>query len=284
MYDRIELMPGRYQSTLADYRLDLSRFEYVERCFAMRGFFEWRIAAVAACVVSAGDTVFEGGAHIGTETHNYAALVGKAGQVVSFEADQRLARSLSGELSAAGLTQCHVRPKALGEAAGVAYFDAAPEVGGNSGLGALAPGQSTAGDHVEVEVETLDETAAKFGAPRLVVMDIQGGELGALRGAQRLLAEVRPFIVLEVESRCLEVLGASAQDVWDILHENDYTCWRFTRTGLTRVGSVADDELSDWFAVPDEAADVVAQVKKAFLRGAILPPASRLSPLSSLRR
>lgn len=282
LYHRVTLAPGRYQSAIADYQLDLTRFEYVERCFALRGFFEWRIAAVASIVVRPGDTIFEGGAHIGTETFNYAALVGSAGQVISFEADGRLADLLSEKLANAGLTQCKVQSKALGETPGVAYFDTSPEDAGNSGLGALASAESGQGG-VEVEVATLDDTVAEFGAPRLLVMDIQGGELGALRGGERLLTEHRPVIVLEVESRCLEPLGGSAQEVLDVLQSHDYTCWRFTRAGLHRVESVGVDELSDWVAVPSESAEIVATIKRAFMRGAFLPPQSQLSPLSKLR-
>jgi FkbM family methyltransferase len=286
MQDRATLTPGRYQSVLADYRLDLARFDMAERYFALRGLFEWRIAAIASIVLRPGDTVFEGGAQLGTETFNYAALVGKTGTVVSFEADARLATRLVGELTEAGLEQCHVQSKALGEAVGHAYFDTVPETAGNSGVGALAPNDDAASvdGRVQVEVGTLDATAAEFGAPRLVVMDIQGGEFGALRGGTTVLSEHRPFVVLEVESGSLELLGSSAQQVLDLLNSHDYTCWRLTRLGLARVDAAQPDELCDWFAVPNESASIVPQVKKAFVRGGLLPPSSRRSPLNALRR
>lgn len=285
LLSRIELAPGSYQSVLADYRLELARFDMAERWFALRGLFEWRIAAIASIVLRPGDTVFEGGAQLGTETFNYAALVGPSGQVVSFEADSRLAQRLVGALSQAGLSQCRVQSKALGETAGHAYFDTVSETAGNSGVGALAPDDARSVEgRVEVEVATLDATVDEFGPPRLVVMDIQGGELGALRGGSRVLTEHRPFIVLEVESGSLELLGGSAQEVLDLLHENNYRCWRLTRFGLSPVETARTDELCDWFAVPNESAEVVTRVKKAFVRSALLPPQSSRSPLNALRR
>lgn len=283
-FSRSELVPGPYQSVLADYQLDLARFDMAERWFALRGLFEWRIAAIAATVLRPGDRVIEGGAQLGTETFNYAALVGPAGQVVSFEADGRLASRLVGGLGRAGLSQCRVESKALGEAVGHAYFDTVPETAGNSGVGALAPDSSSVEGRVRVEVGTLDATAAEFGAPRLIVMDIQGGELGALRGGGTVLAEHRPFIVLEVESGSLELLGGSAQEVLELLHANDYSCWRLTRFGLSRIEQAGADELCDWFAVPNESAETVRMVKKALMRSALLPPQSKLSPLNTLRR
>ncbi len=284
-YDRVTLRPGPYESALGDFHLELDHFAYVERCFALRGFFEWRIAAIAAEVLSRGDVVFEGGAHIGTETFNYATLVGASGTVVSFEADQRLAGRLSAALGAAGLTQCSVRPVALGAEPGTASFDTVAESAVNSGIGALAPedGPPKPGRTV-VPVETFDATMSEFGAPRLVVMDIQGGEYGALRGATRMLSVARPIIVLEVEEQCLQPLGATAQDVLDLLREHGYSCWRFTRLGLREVDVPELNEWADWLAVPNEESEMVAKVKRAFMRGGLLPPRSSRSPLSQLRR
>lgn len=285
MYDRVDLTPGRYASVGGNYGLDLDQFAYVERCFALRGFFEWRIAAIASIVVRPGDVVFEGGAHIGTETFNYATLVGPTGTVVSFEADGQLAGRLTAALEAAGHRQCTVQAKALGEAPGTASFDSVADSDGNSGLGALASGDGAVGTaRVEVPVDTLDAAMDEFGAPSLLVMDIQGGELGALRGGRRMLTEARPVIVLEVEQDCLEALGASGQDVFDLLTEHDYTCWRFTRLGLTAIDAAAPDEWADWVAVPRESVDLVPQIRSAFRRGGLLPPRSRFSPLSALRR
>jgi FkbM family methyltransferase len=285
LMDRATLTPGSYRSTLSNFELQLDRFEYVERCFALRGFFEWRIAAVASLVVRPGDVVFEGGAHIGTETHNYAALVGPTGRVVSYEADARLSARLRATLSRAGFTQCVVRGKALGAEPGHASFDAVAESSGNSGVGALsASGNPATADRVEVEVETLDQAMDEFGAPRLLVMDIQGGEIGALRGATRVLSEARPVIVLEVEAECLAPFGATPQDVFDILVAQGYTCWRLTRFGLSRIESPAADEWSDWVVVPRESIELVGRMRRTLLRGAVLPPSARLSPLSALRR
>jgi len=282
---RVTLTPGSYQSVLADYQLELARFDMAEHFFALRGLFEWRIAAIASIVLSPGDVVIEGGAQLGTETFNYAALVGPSGRVVSFEADSRLAQRLVGELANAGLTQCTVLAKALGETVGYAYFDTVAETAGNSGVGALAPDDAESVEgRVKVEVGTIDTVAEEFGAPKLVVMDIQGGELAALRGGSQVLTQARPYVVLEVESGSLDLLGGSAQDVLDLLHGHDYSCWRFTRFGLSRVEAATTDELCDWFAVPNETAHIVPVVKKAFVRGALLPPTSRLSPLRVLRR
>lgn len=279
-FDRSQLPSGTYASGIADFDLDLQRLDLAARAFALRGFFEWRISTVAAVVLGAGDTVFEGGAHYGTETFHYCALVGEGGTVVSFEADSSLAARLRREAERQGATQLVVTGAALGDREGTALFELAP-ADSNSGLGSLSPDTVADRGRVEVAVTTLDAAMAAHGRPSLVVMDIQGGELGALRGAERVLADARPVIVLEVESGSLRRLGGSAEELLALLRDSGYDCWRFTRLGLRPVDRPEDDELGDWLALPRETpASLLGEIRRALTVGAFVPPRSRFSALA----
>lgn len=278
------LLPGDYQSALGDFDLHFDRFDLAAHVFALRGLFEWRIAAVASTVLRPGDIVFEGGAQYGTETLYYGWLVGAEGRAVSFEADPALAQRLVQEVHRQGMRQCLVIAKALGPAAGTAVFEPAPEPMANSGLGSLAP-HSLPGDAcIRVEVTTLDEAMGSYGPPRLLVMDIQGGELGALRGGLRVLGDARPIVVLEVESRSLDRLGGSAQEVHELLLEHDYRCWRFTRFGLRSIRAPRSEELGDWLAVPSERRQELGRIRAALVLGAVTRPTDALSPFARPRR
>jgi FkbM family methyltransferase len=280
--DRSRLATGIYSSGIAEFDLDLRRLDLAARAFALRGFFEWRIAAVAALLVDPGDIVFEGGAHLGTESFYYCALVGPGGKVVSFEADAFLAERLRTEAERQRTGQLVVKSAALGPQAGISLFDLAPP-DSNSGLGALSPESTRTTGRVEVEVATLDDAMAAYGSPKLLVMDIQGGELGALRGADRLLAEARPAMVMEVESGSLRRLGGSAEELLGLLRSADYRCWRFTRLGLRAVDRPKEEELDDWLVLPRERADRDSRkIRRALALGAMLPPGSRFSPLARL--
>jgi FkbM family methyltransferase len=278
-FDRSRLPVGTYASGIADFDLDLQRLDLAARAFALRGFFEWRISTVAAVVLQPGDTVFEGGAHYGTETFYYCALVGSKGTVVSFEADSSLAARLRREAERQEATQLVVTGAALGDKEGTALFELAA-ADSNSGLGSLSTGVDPHSGRVEVAVSTLDAAMAAHGRPRLVVMDIQGGELGALRGAERVLADARPVVVLEVESASLHRLGGSAEELLDLLRGSGYDCWRFTRFGLRPVERPEDDELGDWLALPREAPkSMLGDIRRALTVGALVPPRSRFSVL-----
>src|SRR4051812_40457488 len=162
----LHLQPDFYQSSLADFDLWLERFDIAGRLFALRGLFEWRISAVASVLVDPGSTVFEAGAHYGTETLYYGWLVGANGRVVSFEADQGLARRLTQQVERLDMKQCVVMSKALGDEIGEAFFEPAL-TGANSGLGSLAAGNDSEQGIERVEVTTLDESMDSFGSPGL---------------------------------------------------------------------------------------------------------------------
>jgi FkbM family methyltransferase len=60
--------------------------------------------------------------------------------------------------------------------------------------------QQTATPHavVTVDVSTLDEQLELYPGPQLLKLDVEGAEVAALRGATRLLRDVRPVIIIEL--------------------------------------------------------------------------------------
>ena len=65
------------------------------------------------------------------------------------------------------------------------------------------PSTSRAGgarSRVEVEAVTLDGVLERFAPPTVVRIDVPGSEASLLRGAARLLGEVRPTLLLEVST------------------------------------------------------------------------------------
>lgn len=72
--------------------------------------------------------------------------------------------------------------------------------------------QALVGKKSEGEMVTLDQLSDDHFPPDFIKMDIEGGEVDALKGASRLIAEHRPHMVIEVhgedlETRCREILN-----------------------------------------------------------------------------
>lgn len=82
-------------------------------------------------------------------------------------------------------------------------------------------------EHVTIAVPAirLDDAVAAHGLqPSAIVMDCEGGELAALRGAAAVLARYKPTIVLEFVSALLEANGGSAASLLEFLDAQGYRC------------------------------------------------------------
>jgi FkbM family methyltransferase len=83
--------------------------------------------------------------------------------------------------------------------------------------------QPTSGASVplKVETKTLDEILATKRRIDLIKLDIEGGELNALRGASNIIAKHKPVIYFECGSdHDLEQLSVSRRDIYDILTQD----------------------------------------------------------------
>jgi FkbM family methyltransferase len=155
-------------------------------------------------LLGAGDVtvIFDVGASDGRVTKRYRALF-DAARLICFEPDEARARSI-GELR---LGKVEVVRKALADTEGTAHF----YVNADPDTSSLLPSVPTGGyvdqytspsGITSVVTTTLDAYCKAHGIDRIDILklDIQGGELAALRGAVSLLStrQIR-LIYLEVE-------------------------------------------------------------------------------------
>lgn len=79
-------------------------------------------------------------------------------------------------------------------------------------------------EHVTVTMRKLDTIldAALSPAPSLVKIDIEGFELEALKGADRLLSSIRPKLVMEIHPHQLTLCGGSEDKLFQRLREHQY--------------------------------------------------------------
>lgn len=139
------------------------------------------------------------GAHIGSLSLPFAAA--RPGwRVVAIEAFGQLAEVVRDSAAHNGLSNVEVLSVAAGEADGVADFPAADlSFSGNFGsLGLVINGVEGTR---QVGVRPLDDIAPPD--TRLVKVDVEGFEPSVLRGARRLLREVRPLWLLETHRAAL---------------------------------------------------------------------------------
>jgi FkbM family methyltransferase len=158
--------------------------------------------SVLEAIVSAlqrGDTAFDVGSHLGYFALVMALTVGEGGRVVCFEPDP------------AAIAGLHRNVERNSERIRASIEIEAVAVGAQMGLARFAPGAQTTRGRISdegdlnVQLTTLDETVQWYGRPRLVKIDVEGGEVEVLRGAQGLLAEKMTTFVIEAHSDTLAV-------------------------------------------------------------------------------
>lgn len=165
------------------------------------GLYELTLQKVLAGSLSQGATFYDVGAHIGFFSLIAARLVGVSGRVFAFEADPENSRLIEQHASRSGFAQIRVLPVAVWSQSGTLHFQRALESSSrNTGSVLGAPSDQGLGEAIEVKAVTLDEFARNHGAPTLIKVDVEGGEGDVFRGADWLIANVKPVLICEVHN------------------------------------------------------------------------------------
>ena len=239
---------GRYGLSVVD-----ASDQWVGESLQLFGEWEQPVLDVASRVLGSGDTVWEGGAHVGSHTIGLANFVGKTGRVHAFEPSPEARLLLSSAVALNGLQhRVAVHGIALGDheqdgkvlVADIStcnykwHCDKNKE-GVNSGavslrkMGIMNEGTPLKAGQVlaTVAIHALDTYAASGfldgeQCPRLIKFDLEGMDFQGLRGAAQAISTCKPYLYFEVMSP-----RSSATNIDDLLDRHpEYSCaWHFFR-------------------------------------------------------
>jgi FkbM family methyltransferase len=188
--------------------------------------FEPATVRVLRAAIEPGDVVFDVGSNIGFFATVFSRWVGGKGRVVAVEPESENLELLRHNLDANGCGNVVVCDCAVGAAPGTAQFSRDEATGATGFLGVeLTAGEVAVGTGkvqvIETRVETIDRLVEYHAAPpRVIKMDIEGGELRALEGAHWTLAGQRPIIVSELTGddgpAAVEFLTCRGYRLWDL--------------------------------------------------------------------
>jgi FkbM family methyltransferase len=216
-------MPAKVEVTRGGLRFELDPREEIQRQIYF-GAFEERDLRTALASVRRGGTVVDVGANVGYYTLVLARHVGQGGHVHAFEPDPALADHLSRHVALNGLgDRVTVHRMAVGAEEGTADF-LRPE-GGNRGAGTLVHYEDLSGESFEVEVTTLDGVARRHGLDVIdfLKLDVEGGEVDALRGAGGLLGrQAIRHVLVELNGWRLDDRGLGLDDLVGPLGRQGY--------------------------------------------------------------
>ena len=223
------------------------------------------------------------GAHIGSIVAS-AKRRSRPSQIIAVEAIPEKAAALRRRFVDVDVVQCAVGEN---DGADVAFFvDPA-----QSGYSSLARGNGLR--QISVPLRTLDSVLAGHEVD-VIKIDIEGGELGALRGAVKVLSEQRPTVMFESAPGCGARLGYSTTALWRFLDELGYLIVAPNRLAHDDRGMSLDAfndghlyprRTTNYFAVPrerrDEVRDRARQVLGIRVPASSRPRDSALAPVSS---
>lgn len=183
------------------------------------------IAFLAERCLRSGARVFDLGAHQGVVALMLAKAVGAQGGVVALEAVPHNAQVAKRNCALNGASNVHVVNAAVASTSGVAFvpteLNAHVRPNGGAGL-------------AEVPAVTVDELADRHGTPDVILIDVEGGELAALQGAQRTLRHGHCAWLVEVHvGEGLEDAGGSASQVLEELRKTGCALYGAPGAGST---------------------------------------------------
>jgi FkbM family methyltransferase len=171
-----------------------------------------RHALVAmAAVLDADSDVIDVGANKGAFLDAMRRLA-PGGRAIACEPIPVLAAELAARYPQESVT---VHNCAVSDEPGSATFYWVPSAPAVSGLRMTAHGQPDV-QEIEVRVERLDDLVPGDFDPRVLKIDVEGAELGVLRGARELLRRARPLVILE-HGAAAAAFGTSHEAVYDEL-------------------------------------------------------------------
>jgi FkbM family methyltransferase len=225
--------------------------------------------------VTAGMTVLDIGAHCGFHTLLLSKSVGPQGRVLAFEPSPFNLKRLRLHLAMNSCRNVKVLPWALGEEdeSGTLY-----EVKGNTVLNSLRPQANTmAARPTVVAVKPLDKVLGELRIEKVdfIKLDVEGAELAALKGAERLLRAVpRPVILCEVQEETTRAWGYSSREIVELLSAREFAWFGLNEQGeLIPAGEEQAPTGRNLVAVPKESLPTVAH---------LCAPGSNQSPVSEL--
>ena len=189
-----------------------------------------------------GDVVFDVGCNAGGMALMMSRLVGPRGIVLAFEASPRIIDKTHFNLTKAGCHNVTLFHKAVWNKTG-ALVNMAPGDHLNDHIAEATTGMT-------VRTVALDDLAAAGDfRPSFIKMDIEGAEFDALQGCARLLADVRPILVLEQspdDMRCHALLIAAGYRAVDLSnYKQIHTAADFDRgAGVVNVLFVPNEKVA----------------------------------------
>jgi len=165
----------------------------------LRGDAENAVQEILDARLLPGMVFYDLGANIGLFTLLAARLVGVEGRVCSFEPDPAVAARLRRNVERNQFPNVTVMEAGVWSSTGNVRFVPADSASPDRGVGKFVSAESGVSG-TQTPCVALDDFAQGAPPPNAIKCDVEGAEVQALHGAERLLRAYHPWIVCEIHS------------------------------------------------------------------------------------
>lgn len=180
------------------------------------GWPDWSEMQLLRELMRSGDTFLDIGANVGVYSVLASTLVGSDGQVIAFEPDPLNAEKLRSNFLLNDLPIENVHQMAVGEESGMRRF-----ANDKGSIGSLLSDGALNG--IDVICKKLDEIITKPIGVYIAKIDVEGFELGVLKGALGLLASQSIKAMILETNDCCKRLGQTRAELQSFLHDFGYS-------------------------------------------------------------
>jgi len=192
----------------------------------LRGNYEPDCTFLVERLIKNGDTVFDIGGNFGWYTCHFAKYVGDNGMVYTFEPTDTVMELEKNVLLNGYSARVVINRAACGNEEGFTKLFVPSKLG--TAFASLRPHfyeDNQRFYQIEVPIRKLDDYCKLNHIKKLdfIKMDIEGGELAALQGAEKVLQEISPIILLEIQQYHTKLFGYMPSDLLTYLESFGYT-------------------------------------------------------------
>ena len=223
----------------------------------LQGSFEPECTFLLAKLIKKGDVVFDIGANFGWYSCHFAQLVGETGKVHVFEPTNAI-EELKNNLILNGFeARCILNKVALGAKKGIDTLFIPKKLGtAFASLREHSYSDSGKSRKISVHIEKLDEyiLSNKIEKIDFIKMDVEGAEYLVLKGAENVLKQYSPVIMLELYDGHIKCFGYSQGELINYLGGFGYHLYEINEKekefgSLRKVNSFSDTNNYNFLAL-----------------------------------
>lgn len=209
----------------------------------LTGIYEPPTTVLFTHLIQPGDTILDIGANVGYFSLLYARLTGAQGQVIAFEPIPSVRGILEQNIKLNDFKQIEIIPKAVSnQSTTLTIYEGPEDHKGTSSLRAL----DSASRSLSIESIAIDDLLILIDKVNLIKIDVEGAEMQALLGMERLVERDHPNFVIEFTEAYLESFGHSVGQMAEWLFVRGYKLYRIEDVGLIPL------RLSEFDGLPDQ--------------------------------